>query len=46
MSHVPLLRQSMRETIIYEVFHSLAFFGLLLLLVSRLAYGTELEVPW
>lgn len=40
-----LLRQSIKETIAYQVFHSVAFFGLLFSLVSRLAYGTE-EVPW
>ena len=41
----PLLKQSMQETIVYLVFHSLAFFGFLFSLVSRLAYGAE-EVPW
>lgn len=41
----PLLRQSIKETIVFEVFHSVAFFCLLFTLVSRLAYGTE-EVPW
>ena len=40
-----LLRQSIKETIVYQVFHSVAFFGLLFSLVARLAYGAE-EVPW
>ena len=40
-----LLKQSIRETIVYEVFHSLAFFGLLGTLITRLANGAE-EVPW
>lgn len=40
----PSLRQSLRETIIFAVFHTLAFFALLFLLVARLAYGAE-EVP-
>ncbi len=39
------LRQSIKETIVYQVFHSVTFFLLLFSLVSRLAYGTE-EVPW
>jgi len=39
------LRQSIAETIIYDVFHSVAFFGLLGALVNKLASGAE-EVPW
>jgi len=43
-----LLRHSIRETIVYQVFHSVAFFGLLFSLVSRLAYGQGegVELPW
>ncbi len=40
-----LLRKSIRETVLYGIFHTIAFFTLLFLLVSRLAYGAE-EVPW
>ena len=40
-----LLRKSIKENIVYSVFHSLAFFVLMGLLINRLVNGAE-EVPF
>ena len=40
-----LLKQSITENVVYTVFHILAFFGLMGLLISRLVNGAE-EVPF
>ena len=40
-----LLKQSITENVVYTVFHILAFFGLMGLLINRLVNGAE-EVPF
>ena len=40
-----LLRQSIQENVVYTVFHSLAFFCLMGLLINKLIIGAE-EVPF